>query len=82
VNVVQDSAFSGRDPPTWPAVPARDLPNLLRDGLESSYSRVLTEHVPDELARWLTRLIEREAARVCAPGSGVHGVQGRPGHGP
>ena len=56
MKIVQDNAFSHLDPGTWPSVPPRNLPGLLRDGLRDAYASALSEHIPDELARCLTRL--------------------------
>ena len=65
MNVVRDNAFSSVDTGSWPMLSPRDLPGLLRDGLRDAYSGVLTAEIPDELARCLTRLNEREAAEKC-----------------
>jgi len=56
VKIVQDNAFSSLDAGTWPTVPPRNLPGLLGDGLRDAYASVLSEHIPDELARCLTAL--------------------------
>ena len=56
MKIVQDNAFSSLDAGTWPTVPPRNLPGLLRRRSARCYASALSEHIPDELARCLTRL--------------------------
>ena len=63
MNVVRENAFSSVDTGSWPVLSPRDWPGLLRDGLRDAYSGVLTAEIPEELARFLARVGEHEAAQ-------------------
>ena len=65
MKIVQDNAFSSLDAGTWPTVPPRNLPGLLRDGLRDAYASALSEHIPDELARCLAPVERRAQAPRC-----------------